>query len=306
MPAVLPNRRKDPSESKLPDVAVITMARDEGRMLSRWVDFYGSAFGTDNLLVFDDNSVDGSTDNLGCSVFHLPQLPGIGRYERTRNLLMSGIAEGLLQVYDFVIFVDVDEFLMADPAKHASLREFLAARRDRDVIAPMTLNVMHHVGAEPPLDPDRPILDQRSFAKFLPVMCKPSIKQIPAPWNPTSHAISAPFEVDPELFMLHLKFYDAGELRATAALRNAMVKADGRATKSSWSRTGDQLVAQITEASARVDPDSVKEFDPQLAELDGIVQQQREGIWQPSGMGQVPAMSARPLVRIPERLRGLL
>lgn len=301
-------RRKpaDVPSSGLPTVAAITMTRDEGAMLGRWVRFYADALGgPQHLLVFDDNSADGSTDDLDCAVYHLPQLPGIGGYERTRTGLMSGIAGGLLEVYDFVIFADVDEFLIPDPAKFSGLREFLAERRDRDVIAPVTLNVVQHVDVEPPIDPDRPILDQRSFAKFVPIMCKPSIKRVPARWTGASHAVDAPFEIDPALFMLHLKFYDIDALRIMAGRRNAMVQADGRATKSNWSRSADEVVSVGTQATRGVDPAGVPEFDPTPSNLAGIVQQ-RGGVYRATGQGQIQAMTARPLVRIPERLRGLL
>lgn len=302
-------RRSKPADvpsSGLPTVAAITMTRDEGSMLSRWVRFYSDALGgAQHLLVFDDNSADGSTDDLDCAVFHLPQLPGIGGYERTRTGLMSGIAEGLLEVYDFVIFADVDEFLVPDPAKYSDLREYLADRRDREVLAPVTLNVVHHVDVEPPIDQDRPILDQRSFAKFVPVMCKPSIKRVPARWSGASHAIAAPFEIDPALFMLHMKFYDIEALRIMAGRRNAVLRSDGRASKSNWRRPADELVGVGTEATRGVDPAGVPEFEPAGAKLSGIVQQ-RGDFYRATGQGQVQAMTARPLVRIPERLRGLV
>ena len=184
------------------------MPRDEGTMLRRWVQHYGDAVGRDHLLVLDDNSSDGSTTDLGCPVFPVPTLPGGSEFERARMRLINGFAQGLLACHDFVIFVDVDEFLIPDPVKFGGLREFLAARRDRPVIAPLALNLVHHVGVEGEIDPDRPVLEQRSFAKFLPGMCKPAIKRVPAPWTAASHGIGRAFAVDPELFMLHLKLYD--------------------------------------------------------------------------------------------------
>jgi hypothetical protein len=58
----------------LPHVAVITMARDEGTMLRRWVEHYSREVGAENLVVVDDNSSDGSTDDLPCPVLRIPPL----------------------------------------------------------------------------------------------------------------------------------------------------------------------------------------------------------------------------------------
>ena len=90
-----------------PEVAVITMARDEGDLLSLWVSHYARHVGIDNLVVLDDNSVDGSTDGLGCTVHKVPPLKGGLDFEPVRMRLMNGIAGGLLAAYDYVVFVDV-------------------------------------------------------------------------------------------------------------------------------------------------------------------------------------------------------
>lgn len=298
---LLRRRTRDEQESD-PRVLVMTMARDEAEMLPRWVRHYAEQVGIDNLVVLDDNSTDGSTDDLGCTVHRLPQLPGPG-YEGVRMQLVSGLAAGFLALYDFVIFVDADEFLVADPAKHADLPSFLATRRDRDVIAPMTLNVVHVADLEGPLRANEPVLGQRGFAKFAPLMCKPQIKQVPAAWKWASHGIEAPFEVDTELYMLHLKFADRDALRRVAAHRRALVEADGRAIKSSWSRDAEDIVGVLDKATAGVDPDRVPEFNPAEVDLRGIVE--HKGGWYRSvGRGQVAALEQQPLCRVPSALLG--
>lgn len=283
---------------------VITMARDEAEMLPRWVRHYAHHVGMENLLVLDDNSTDGSTDDLECTVHRLPPLPGAG-YEAARMQLLSGLAEGFLAAYDFVVFVDVDEFLVPDPTHHADLRAFLATRRDRDVLAPMALNVVHVPAVEGPLDDRQPVLGQRGFAKFAPIMCKPSIKQVPAAWRWASHGIESPFVVDPELYMVHLKFADREALHRVAAHRKALVDADGRAKKSSWSRDADDIVAALDRAVAGVDVAGVPEFDPREVDLASIVEP-RNGWYRAVGAGQVQALQGMPLRRVPSSLLGTL
>jgi hypothetical protein len=283
------------------------MARDEGQMLDRWVRHYSAQLGAEHLIVLDDNSTDGSTDDLPCTVHRLPQLPGTHEFERTRMKLVSGLAKGLLAVYDYVAFVDADEFLLADPAKYADLTDFLKARPSTDVIAGMCLNVVHYAAVEPDLEPTLPTLGQRRYAKFVPSMCKPALKRIPAPWGAASHGIGAPFTVDPELFMIHLKFHDREQLRARAEQRKSLVDADGRGISSTWRMGGSELTSELDGFVRGVDPEKVLEFDPQQVDLDSIVHQYQVGLYRTTrDVGQVKTMRTEPLVRIPERLLGKL
>jgi hypothetical protein len=300
-----PTRRRRATRSG-EQPTIITMARDEGPALRRWVDYYGTQVGLDNVIVLDDNSVDGSTENLGCTVHHLPELPGRAGFENARMGLVSGIAQGLLWVYDFVAFVDADEFLIADPDKFRDLLHFIAERREASVIAPMALNLVHCTAVEPDLDPDRPILDQRSFAKFVPLMCKPAIKSVAAEWRESSHGIMAPYAVDPELFLLHLKFADRNVLREMAHKRNAMVQADGRASGSSWAKGGDEMAELLDSFVADVDLDTVEEFGRSKVKLADMVVAEEGGLFRAPRQGQIQAMQQRRLWRIPRRLQGKL
>jgi hypothetical protein len=292
------------SAAEPPTVVVLTVARDEGVMLRRWVAHYAAHVGVENLIVLDDSSVDGSTTGLPCTVHRLPGLPGDRDFEVARMDLVSGMARGLLAVYDVVVFVDVDEFLIPDPDKYADLREFLAARPNHDVIAPMALNVVHHQALEGALDPDRPVLGQRQFAKFVPLMCKPAIKRVPAPWRFASHGITAPFQVDPELFMVHLKFADRDLLRTVADHRRRLVDADRRGVGSSWAVGGDELTSMLATFVDGPDADDVPEFAPTQHELDRAVHRDSSGAYRAAKPGQLKAMELQPLVRVPQRLFG--
>jgi hypothetical protein len=300
--------RRSPAQSadagSLPSVLALTMVRDEGAMLSRWVDHYAAQLGADRLLVLDDNSSDGSTDDLPCPVVRLPatlRKP----FEAARMGIVSGVAAGLLDAFDAVCFTDADELLVADPARHAGLRELVAARRQADVIGAIGLNVIHHLAEEAPLDPGRPVSEQRRLAKFLPLMCKPAVKRVPAAWAHASHAVTQPYEVDPDLYMFHLKFADRDALRAVADHRRRMVELDGRAESTSWRFGGDDMVALLDEVNRALElqPEIVP-FSPPLRRLRRVVERQPNGIYKATGLGQVPAMQKLPVVSIPERFVG--
>ena len=219
--------------------------------------------------------------------------------------LLSGLARGFLAVYDFVVFVDVDEFLVADPTRHHDLRSFLATRRDRDILAPMTLNVVHVPDVEGPLRADEPVLGQRRFAKFAADHVQAVDQAGPGGWRWASHGIEAPFEVDPELYMLHIKFADRDALRRVAAHRKALVDADGRASESSWSREADEIVGAFDRAVAGVGPRAGAGVRPREVDLTTIVEPQ-DGWYRAMGAGQVRAMEQMPLRRVPCSLLGML
>lgn len=287
----------------IPTVLVLTMARDEGPLLRRWVDHYARHVGVENLLVLDDNTADGSTEGLGCTVFRLPPLPGRAGFEEARMTLVSGFARGMLATYDWVVFVDVDELLVPDPTRYADLRDLLAHRRDRPVVGAVGLNVLQLPQVEGPLDPGRPILEQRSYAVFAPLMCKPVAKRVGAPWRFSSHGIARPYRVDPDLYLLHLKFADVDTLRRIADVRHAAHRHDGRAARSSWAKPADELVAEVERAASRVDPTAVAEFDAARADLEGAVFEE-DGVHRTRRQGQLAALRENPVVRIPALLKG--
>ena len=293
-----------PPEPDLPSVAVLTMVRDEGQMLRRWVAHYAGQVGADHVVVVDDHSVDGSTEDLPCPVLRIPYLHK-KPFEPARMGLLGGLSAGLLEVYDAVVFCDADEFIVADPAKYPTLRHFVAARPGRQAVGVMALNVVHDVRREEPLSDDAPILSQRRLAKFLPLMCKPSLKWVPAPWVLASHGIRCPFEVDPELYMFHMKFADRDHLHEVARHRHVLSTTENRAKRTSWDRPEAEMVAILDDVAEQVTQARIPMFRPQGVSLRRIVQQEGDDVWRATGAGQVQAMRNRPLVKIPHRFREL-
>ena len=61
------------------------MVRDEAFMLPRWMSHYGGQVRLHNLIVLDDNSVDGSTGDLPCTTYRLPPPPWERGWGTTRT-----------------------------------------------------------------------------------------------------------------------------------------------------------------------------------------------------------------------------
>lgn len=292
---------------RTPRVAAVTMVRNEGRMLRKWVDYYAGQLGADHLVVIDDNSDDGSTDNLGCRVERIA--PITEHFELARMRIVSDVAARLLRRHEAVVFADADEFVVPDPERYADLRDVVAAHADDAAVGVLGLNVVHHLADEGPLTYDRPFLDQRRLAKFIPLLCKPSVKLTKRPWAAASHGLrGATYAIDPGLYMFHMKFADRDHLQSTAEHRRAMVEMDGRADATSWQFTGDEMVGLLDRINDGVGADisDLQEFRPPVEKLAEIVQTFDNGVTRATGNRQVGAMERRPLLRLPERFRGLV
>lgn len=286
---------------RLPSVAAVTMVRDEGPMLAKWVEHYGAQLGLDNLVVIDDNSADGSTDGLACEVIRIPPIEG--HFEKERMRIVSDAARRLLRRRTAVAFADADEFIVPDPDRYDGLRDFVAARRDRAAVGEMTLNVVHDVAAEPALDLARPVLQQRTKAVFVPLMCKPAVKLSKAPWAASSHGIvGETYQVDPDLYMFHLKFADRDLLAEAASKRRRMVELDGRAAASSWQFSGDEMVDLLMRVNQACPPaDQLTVFEPPLEQLAGIPKTFDNGVTRATGQRQVEVMESARIRLIPAR-----
>ncbi len=292
-------------------LAAVTFCRNEKVFLPRWVRYYGDQLGAEHLYVVDDNSDDGSTDDLPCDVLRIPEVRA-GKFNSTRLSFVSHLSRALLELYDAVLFCDTDEFVVPDPAHYSGLRDYVARKsEDPEVLAigAWGLNVLHVGACEPPLHPDRPLLGQRRIAKMLPIMCKPSIKWTGASWAAGTHGVKAPYEIDPDLWMFHFKFADRALLQESADHRAEMVAADGRSQGTSWRRGGGEMIELLEEITAPVhDVDEVKEFEPwPSAERRGrLVVEAPEGTWRTPRGSQVEQMRQRPLRRVPERFHGIV
>lgn len=284
-------------------VAAITVVKDEAVMLPRWTHHYGETLGVDRLVVLDNDSQDGSVEDLSVEVRHLGELPGGGGFERARLGVANETALELLERFDWVVFTDADEFLVFDPELHTSLGALLATSSS-PAVAPLALNVVQDLDHEAPLDPERPVLEQRSYAQFTEVMCKPSSKRLPLSWAHASHGIQSTYEVRPDLVMLHLKFADLERLRSSAAHRHQLNLKDGRGG-GSW-KFGD--VAERFEAKMRsTDFDAAEEFDVAAIDLESLmVWGPKSQGWRTPRRGQLGVLEREPVVRIPSRFAGSL
>lgn len=193
--------------------AVFTIVQNEPLMLPLWLGYYGRYFDADDTYVLDHDSTDGSTDLLEGA--HRVPIHRRGSFDhRWLRGTVEAFQAFLLRSYDAVLFTEVDEFVIADPRKHAGLDGYiegisgLAARCSG-------FNVVHQPD-EPPLDFAQPMLAQRRYWHASREYSKRLLSRMPLRWSEGFHTeYAAPDDPpDPELMLVHLHRVDYDTCRA--------------------------------------------------------------------------------------------
>ena len=187
------------------NVAAVTFVYNEGVNLPIWSNYYGRLFGYKNLYVIDRESNDGSTENLGD--INKITVPRTEFDEICKTGVVNAICKGLLYCYDAVVYNDCDEILVPDLRHFTDLSDYIE-RTDFEYVAGVGLNVLHLLNRDAPLDVRKPILAQRRYARFVSPSCKPILLKKPLNWSLGCHGSDRPPNIDPRLFMFHMKFFD--------------------------------------------------------------------------------------------------
>lgn len=160
-------------------IACATMVYNEKYWLPLWLKYYRN---TGDLFVLDNDSNDGSCDNLE----NVKVIPVNSDFAFDHGLLTTKrneIIKWLLKYYHAVVFTEVDEFIIP---LHSNLRHFVSKMIQRK--NPSTYCSGYEVFQRPtdlPIDLDKPILSQRSLLTKHTVFTKPAILTKPLPWGNT-------------------------------------------------------------------------------------------------------------------------
>ena len=108
----------------------------------------------------------------------------------------------LMERYDVVLVTDVDEIVAPVP-EWGTLADYLD-RFDEPSVNCLGYEILHMPG-EPPLDLDRPILDQRGHWFSNGAYNKAAVATVPMEWQPGFHGRADRwFNPDPDLRLIHL------------------------------------------------------------------------------------------------------
>lgn len=239
--------------------AALTMARDETDYLKLWHRYYAKEFGAENLFIIDHNSEHfRPCDVIGeeCNSFKLPIDNPLAdpdgkkhHFDQIRFKAISAQINALLHYYDCVVFNDADEFFFVDGKM--GLRDYLDSLPEIGNRCGFGVDIMHHIKAERPFDVDRPLFQQRRFFRYNVNYSKPWI--VAKPTEIRGHGALTPFQIDANLLMCHLRWFDYDIAERTHKLRQAAFAQGRGGRKSRWSVTMDSLDVRFNN-SAKLKP----------------------------------------------------
>lgn len=198
-------------------IAAVTMVRDDDFFLRRWVDYYGSELGRENLYILFDGEDQSVPDFCeGTNTFiHKRLCNQIVEGERMRLGLLSDKAAQLLDGgYDLVLGVDCDEFVVVDPRLKTRLADFLSTRNIDVTISPLGVDIGQHLEKESEIDPTKKFLEQRRFGFLDTRYTKGSVIARPVRWGRGFHRVKGHnFHICEDLYLFHFGCIDMKRMR---------------------------------------------------------------------------------------------
>lgn len=192
-------------------ICVITMARNDNFFLERWIKYYGSQLGEENLYVYlDGKDQDAPAHSGKVNVIFCERIQGpIGSAEPGRLAFLSKVAKQKFEDYDVVIGVDADEFLVVDPLCNKTLAQYLSSIKLGTSVSGLGLDIGQRLGEEKVIDGEKPFLSQRSYAIVAPDYTKPAVITKPVIWGVGFHRIRGHnYKIDKHLYMFHFGCFD--------------------------------------------------------------------------------------------------
>lgn len=193
-------------------ICAITMVRNDVFYLRKWVEYYGSQLGRENLRIYfdgEDQIVPDFCEEVKTML--RPRVVGnVVRSDKGRIEFLSSCAATLFeQGYDLVIGTDVDEFLIVDPALNLTLKAYLSKQDIKTCISALGIDVGQHLDLEASIDASRPLLSQRSYAYLSSRYTKASVIAQPVKWGSGFHRVKGhDYHIAKDLYLFHLGGFD--------------------------------------------------------------------------------------------------
>jgi hypothetical protein len=274
-------------------IGVVSMVRNDRFFIPKWIEYYGSQFGHENLyLILDGHDQAFPEGHEAINVIRIPrQKLNRASGDRNRIKVISYFVKALFQRYDLIIAHDIDEILVADPNQHLTLADYLQRRIGSASLSALGLDVGQHLDLEQPIDPERPFLEQRSFAHVSARYTKAVVATRPLKWGSGFHRVRFKnFHIDPNLFLFHFGMVDyeisKGKMEDPSLLH------------AGWQGHLDRRF-ELFDLVTKKTPIDGDEFFQQA--------RRRQSIFRPLFALNKPGMLfEKPVIRIPERFRHIV
>lgn len=142
------------------DICFVTFARNEPVRLPVWIKHYKQFCSNEDMYVIDQNTTDGSTDNLECCVKREPN-DAVFDHTWLRQMLTNNLCI-LLQYYEVVVMTECDELMFTK--NNENLKDYLVETyKGKNINGATSLYDMLQHDSEKDYDSNMKISQQRNY-----------------------------------------------------------------------------------------------------------------------------------------------
>jgi len=193
--------------------ALFTIVKNERYFLNKWLDYYRQHFDDCDIYVFDNETTDGSTNNLPVKTFKLFNENSYNAHWLWVNI--AHIWDQLLKDYNYAMYTDVDEFIITKDGSPLKSEFDKLIQNNQQCIITDGYNLTHWKFKEPTtFDFKEPILKQRKYVLHSKEYSKVIMGNYDVRFNIGAHTAANEiwYSEDkrecPNLMLIHAKLYD--------------------------------------------------------------------------------------------------
>jgi hypothetical protein len=193
-------------------IAALTHVREDAIFLKIWLKHYSHMIGAENVFVMlDGDDWTCEVEPNGATFVTVPRnrTGEINKDDRQIDIAEARLLDKLFTDYDYVINTDADELLFLDPLFDGNLLDAASKSLEHGTFYVSGFDIVHNRETENVLDPDKPILDQRSHALITPGYMKPLIFSRRTGKNQGGHMVAGvPPHASEDVYVAHLALCD--------------------------------------------------------------------------------------------------
>ena len=193
--------------------AIFTIVKNERYFLKKWLEYYRQHFDDCDIYVFDNQTTDGSTNDLPVKTFKLFNENAYDPYWLWTNI--GHIWNQLLKDYKYVMYTDVDEFIITKNGDTLRNEFEKQINNNTPCIICQGYNIVHWKHKEPEaFDMGRPLLNQRNYVMYSKEYSKVVMGNYDMRFNIGAHTANNEIWYSqtereiPNLMLIHAKLYD--------------------------------------------------------------------------------------------------
>lgn len=282
------------NKKKKKKIAAITMVRCRTSFLEKWIEYYSTQLGKENVFVYLDgeDQIIPNRCSDACNISATPRIDlPIAKGDRARARFLSQKAAELFKKgYDIIIGADVDEFIIPDPIHGSKLADFLSNVKAGASISALGIDVFQRIG-EAEIDPLEGFLQQRHYGWLCPKYTKSSILFRPCRWGSGFHRVKRHnFHICKDLYLFHFGYCDS------RSISDRFVHPD--ICERGWRAHFNRRLTAITKCNSK----TPKDFDSVV----GYVRLCQGAIRHIYAWNKPSMLGSKIVIRIPDRFEGIV